>query len=108
MRRKFLFLRPSSAERRSPPLSARRGSSLRDRPPSPRDRTSSNRERPPSPRDRAASGRERQTSSRSREERREIERRDRKLEEIRENHAAKTIQRGWRSHKQEEEEVGRA
>lgn len=36
----------------------------------------------------------------------EAERMDRKLRDIRENRAARTIQRGWRQHVQEEEEVG--
>ncbi|XP_067935176.1 IQ domain-containing protein E-like isoform X3 [Watersipora subatra] len=68
--------------------------SLRDRPPSPR-------ERPASPRDHLTSARDRPVSSRAREN----ERRDRRLRDIRENHAAKTIQRGWRQHKHEEEEA---
>ncbi|XP_067935175.1 IQ domain-containing protein E-like isoform X2 [Watersipora subatra] len=68
--------------------------SLRDRPPSPR-------ERPASPRDHLTSARDRPVSSRAREN----ERRDRRLRDIRENHAAKTIQRGWRQHKHEEEEL---
>lgn len=48
--------------------------------------------RPPSPRDRPSSARSRES------ERLERERRDKRLTEIRENQAARTIQKGWRKH----------